>query len=101
MFTLKKKKKKIPKVPNPVNDPPLNNYDPSKKCAFHYYGPEHDIKNFWTLKNKIQDLIDAKVVQFPKEASLNITTHPLSPHGDKVVNAIIGDEEEEISYMFS
>ena len=53
-----------------LKDPPkkLNvtslKYNPDERCAYHSDSPGHDTDDCWTLKNKIQDLIDAKEVEF-------------------------------------
>lgn len=37
-------------------------YDPKKWCAYHSGVAGHDTENCLTLKNKVQDLIDNKVI---------------------------------------
>ena len=43
---------------NPSTTSPL--YNQNARCAFHSNSPGHDTNNCWDLKNKLQDLIDAK-----------------------------------------
>src|SRR3954470_5135052 len=51
-----------------LKDPPRNpstsssRYNPNARCAYHSDSPGHDTNNCWTLKNKIQDLIDDKTI---------------------------------------
>src|ERR1051325_2401996 len=53
-----------------LRDPPQNintsspRYNPNAKCAYHSNSPGHDIDNCWALKNKIQDMIEAKQIEF-------------------------------------
>ena len=62
-----------------LKDPPQNpdtsssNYNPSVRCAYHSDSPGHDTDNYWTLKNKIQDLIDAKEIDFDPPETPNVT----------------------------
>ena len=52
--------KEAPKNPNTTS--PF--YHSNTKCAYHSGSIGHDTNNCWALKNKIQDLIDAKEVEF-------------------------------------
>ena len=53
-----------------LKDPPQNpdtsssKYNSNERCAYHSDSPGHDTDSCWTLKNQIQDLIDAKEIQF-------------------------------------
>ena len=53
-----------------LKDPPQNpdtsssKYNPSVRCAYHSDSPGHDTDSCWTLKNQIQDLIDAEEIKF-------------------------------------
>jgi len=62
--------------------------NPNKTCAYHSSMKGHTIDECRTLKDKIQTLIDTKVIQ-AKEA----TPHPLPDHSGKGVNVIEIDEE--------
>ena len=48
--------------PNPITSSP--NYNPHAICAYHSNSPGHDTNSCWTLKNKIQDLIEKGVLKF-------------------------------------
>ena len=39
-------------------------YKPNARCAYHSNSPGHDTNNCWALKNKVQDLIEAKEIEF-------------------------------------
>ncbi|XP_058764008.1 uncharacterized protein LOC131637439 [Vicia villosa] len=77
-----------------VRDPPKNvtttylNYDPNAKCVYHSNCPGHHADNWWALKNKIQDMIDASEIEFDPSKTPNVITAPMPKH-DKTVNAII------------
>ena len=47
-----------PRNPNTV----APNYHPNERCAYHSNSPGHDTNGFWSLKNKIQDLINEGVL---------------------------------------
>ena len=65
-------------------------YNPNARCAYHSDSPGHNTDDCWALRNKVQDLIDAKEVQFEAPEKPNVVTAPMPNHG---VNAI-GDEDE-------
>ena len=53
-----------------LKDPPQKpdtsspKYNPNVKCAYHFDSPGYDTNSCWTLKNKIQNLIDSKEIEF-------------------------------------
>ena len=70
---------------NPNTSSPC--YNPNVRCAYHSDIPRHDTSNCWTLKNKIQDMIDAKEIEFDPLETPNMINAPMTNH-DKGVNAI-------------
>ena len=68
-----------------LHDPPANpdtsspKYNPNSKCSYHSSIPGHETDQCWALKNKIQDLIDNKTIEFDP---------PPMPKHDKSVNAV-------------
>ena len=74
-------------------DPPANpdtfspKYNPNTKCAYHSNSPGHETDQFWALKNKIQDLIDNKTIEFDPPPTPNVITAPMPNHG-KGVNIV-------------
>ena len=64
--------------PNPKTFSP--NYNPDVRCAYHFGSPGHDTNNCWALKYKIQDLIDAKEIEFDPLEALNVITAPIPNH---------------------
>ena len=69
-------------------------YNPNARCAYHSDSLGYSTDDCWALRNKVQDLIDAKEVQFEAPEKPNVVTAPWPAHG---VNAIRDDEEVEES----
>ena len=69
-------------------------YNLNARCAFHFDSPGHDTNDCWVLKNKVQDLIDAKEIEFEAPGKPNVITTPMPKH-DAGVNAIGDDDDEE------
>ena len=65
--------KEAPKNPN-TSSP---YYHSIAKCAYHSDSAGHDTNNCWALKNKIQDLIDAKEVEFDAPEKPNVIYAPM------------------------
>src|ERR1051325_7604652 len=84
-----------------LRDPPQHvntsspKYNPNARCAYHSNSPGHDTNNCWALKNKIQDMIEAREIEFdPPIETPNMINAPMPDHG-KSANAIDND-----SYVF-
>src|SRR3954462_14662163 len=73
--------------PNPNTSSP--HYNPNARCAYHSNSPGHDTDNCWTLKNKIQDMIDAGEIKFDPPATPNVITAPM-PNHNKSANTVDG-----------
>ena len=69
--------REAPKNPNTTS--PL--YNPNARCAYHSDSLGHDSNNCWALKNKVQDLIDAKEIEFEAPEKPNVMTAPMPKHG--------------------
>ena len=50
--------KGAPKNPNTTSP----HYHPNARCAYHSESLGHDTNNYWDLKNKVQDLLEAKEI---------------------------------------
>ena len=65
-----------------LKDPPRNpntpapTYHPNERCAYHSNSPGHDTDRCWTLKYKIQDLIDEGALEFAQDGELEFFCHP-------------------------
>lgn len=70
-------KKKISELA-PLVDPKGKRYDLSKCCAYHSRSLGHDIQNCWSLKYKIQNLIESWdiVVKQPDQPNIIINLLP-------------------------
>ncbi|XP_018632187.2 uncharacterized protein [Nicotiana tomentosiformis] len=66
--------------------------NPNKSCAYHSGMKGHTIDECHTLKDKIQTLIDTKVIQ-AKEATPNVQNNHLPDHRGEGVNVIETDEK--------
>ncbi|XP_070044770.1 uncharacterized protein [Nicotiana tomentosiformis] len=66
--------------------------NPNKTCIYHSGMKGHTIDECHTLKDKIQTLIDTKVIQ-AKETAPNVRNNPLPDHRGEGVNVIETDEE--------
>src|ERR1051325_2626979 len=84
-----------------LRDPPQHvntsspKYNPNAKWAYHSNSPGHDTDNYWALKNKIQDMIEAREIEFdPPVETLNVINAPM-PNHSKSSNAI-----DEDSYVY-
>ena len=65
--------REAPKVVNTTSP----KYNPNARCAYHSDSPGHSTDDCWALRNKVQDLIDAKEVQFEAPEKPNVVTAPL------------------------
>lgn len=63
---------------------------------FHFEYIGNSIEDFLVFKNKVQELIDQKILSFSKEHP-NVRTNPLHVHNESVVNVI--NEEECIELV--
>src|SRR3954463_6110525 len=73
---------------NPPRNPNISShqYNPNARCAYHSDSIGHDTNDCWLLKNKIQDLINDKIIDFnsPEEP------HMANPKGRNEHNPSIG-----------
>ena len=65
-------------------------YNSNARCTYHSESPGHDTDNYWDLKNKVQDLIEAKEIEFDAREKPNVITAPMPKHGHGV--NVVGDE---------
>ncbi|XP_050875250.1 uncharacterized protein LOC127078874 [Lathyrus oleraceus] len=77
-------------VPRPMGPPPDRLppwYNPNAYCPFHEGAPGHDLEGCYTLKHRVRELIESKILSF-KDMGPNVKNNPLPPHGYLAVNAI-------------
>ncbi|KAH0720198.1 hypothetical protein KY284_005228 [Solanum tuberosum] len=71
-------------------------YDPNKVCAYHFGMKGHTIEVCRALKDKVQLLIDTKVIQL-KDPAPNVANNPLLNNQVNMVEAVdVSDLEESI-----
>ena len=68
--------KEAPKNPNTTSP----HYYPNARCAYHSESPGHDTNNCWALKNKVQDLLEAKEIEFDAPEKPNVISAPMPKH---------------------
>ncbi|KAI5436717.1 hypothetical protein KIW84_023005 [Lathyrus oleraceus] len=69
-------------------------YDANVRCDFHSGAPGHHIENCRAFQHKVQDLIDAKTINFAPVP--NVVNNLMPPHGAHRVNCIEGAEAEDL-----
>ncbi|XP_031393809.1 uncharacterized protein LOC116205363 [Punica granatum] len=66
-------------APGPNFDPTIQ--DQSKQCEYHRGAPGHTLDTCWRLRERIQEMIDAKELVFNAVRSPNVQANPLPDHG--------------------
>ena len=69
-------------------------YDANVRCDFHSGAPGHHTEKCRALQHKVQDLIDAKAINFAPVP--NVVNNPMPQHGGHRVNNIEGKEAEDL-----
>ena len=69
-------RKNPPKNPNRTP----SRYDPNAHYAYHSDSPGHATEDCWTLKNKIQDLIEEGAMEFTQDGQAECFYHPYRRH---------------------
>ena len=59
-------------------------YNLNARCAYHFESPGHDTNDCLAMKNKVQDLIEAKEIEFDPLETPNVITAPMTKHGQGV-----------------
>ena len=63
-------------------------YNPNAHCEYHAGVAGHDIENCLYFKRNVQNLINAKVLQFGTNQGPNVATNPLPNHTEPATNMI-------------
>ncbi|XP_039162793.1 uncharacterized protein LOC120290562 [Eucalyptus grandis] len=90
VLTILKKKGLLTSEPKCPNREGICGYDPTKNCDYHNGELGHSTDECFTLKHKIQNLLDTKVFAF-RIARPNVQKNPLPEH-EGTVNAILEPE---------
>ena len=85
--------REAPKNPNTT----CPRYNPNARCAYHSESPGHDTNDCWALRNKIQDLIEAKEIDFDAPKKPNVITAPMPKHGSRInaIEVVSGTEDAD------
>ncbi|KAI5388955.1 hypothetical protein KIW84_074561 [Lathyrus oleraceus] len=67
-------------------------YDENAKCEFHSGAPGHNVENCKAFKHVVQDLVDAKAINFAR--SLNVNANLVPMHGPVGVNVMSKDKRK-------
>ena len=69
-------------------------YDANVRCDFHSGAPGHHTEKCRAFQHKVQDLIDAKTINFAPVP--NVVNNPMPQHGGHRVNCVEGEEAEDL-----
>ena len=88
--------REAPKNPNAASP----YYNPNAWCAYHSETPGHDTNDCWALKNKVQDLIEAKEIEFDAPETPNVITASMPKHGPRInaIDVVSATEDADSSY---
>ncbi|XP_019434187.1 PREDICTED: uncharacterized protein LOC109340878 [Lupinus angustifolius] len=87
LFAYLQRQGMITPVPGRIPENPGPWYNENVTCAYHSGAPGHLVEDYRAFKFKVQDLINAKRIDF-KENRPNITGNPLPNHENQEVNTI-------------
>ncbi|XP_039156094.1 uncharacterized protein LOC120287374 [Eucalyptus grandis] len=87
VLTVLRKKDLLTSEPKCLNREGIRGYNPTKKCDYHNGELGHSTDKCFTLKHKIQNLLDTKAFSF-QTARPNVQKNPLPKH-EGTVNAIL------------
>ncbi|XP_050878801.1 uncharacterized protein LOC127082617 [Lathyrus oleraceus] len=73
----------------PLPNPLPRGYDANARCDFHARSPGHTTEKILTLKFKVQDLLDRKIISFALKGP-NVKGNPIPGHDGPTINAVEG-----------
>ncbi|RDY08602.1 hypothetical protein CR513_07147, partial [Mucuna pruriens] len=79
----------------PLEPPYPRSYDPNVRCDYHDGAIGHATERCWSLKHKVQDLLDGSLLGF-QDQGLNVQNNPLLAHRGVVINAISHENRGEV-----
>ncbi|XVF69348.1 hypothetical protein PTKIN_Ptkin11bG0074000 [Pterospermum kingtungense] len=85
-----------PVFTNPLQPPYPKCYNPDLHCEYHNGIAGHSIEDCPGLKNKIQNLIDRKIISFNIDEEPSIGKNPLPEHARPSVNMLEFEEDGEL-----
>ncbi|RDX82942.1 hypothetical protein CR513_36186, partial [Mucuna pruriens] len=78
----------------PLEPPYPKSYDPNARSDYHGGAVGHATKRCWSLKHKVQYLLDGGLLSFQDQGS-NVQNNPLPAHGGVTINAISHENRDE------
>ncbi|RDY07339.1 hypothetical protein CR513_08569, partial [Mucuna pruriens] len=80
----------------PLEPPYARSYDPNARCDYHGGAIGHATERCWSLKHKVQNLLDDRLLGF-KDKGPNVHSNPLPTHGATTFNTISHMDERVAS----
>ncbi|RDX95753.1 hypothetical protein CR513_21680, partial [Mucuna pruriens] len=80
----------------PLEPPYPRSYDPNARCDYHGRAIGHDTERCWSLKHKVQDLLDNGLLGF-EDKGPNVHSNPLPTNGTMAINAINHEDERIVN----
>ncbi|RDY05657.1 hypothetical protein CR513_10477, partial [Mucuna pruriens] len=77
----------------PLEPPYQRSYDPNARCDYHGGAIGHAIERCWSLKHKVQDLLEGGLLGF-EDQGLNMQSNPLPAHRNVAINTISHDNNK-------
>ncbi|RDX93107.1 hypothetical protein CR513_24678, partial [Mucuna pruriens] len=94
LFPLLLEQKLIEVVPlKPLEPPYPRCYNPNARCNYHGGAIGHATKRCWSLKHKVQDLLDDGLLRF-EDKGPNVQSNPLPAHGTRGLRVSAREETE-------
>ncbi|RDY00182.1 hypothetical protein CR513_16663, partial [Mucuna pruriens] len=81
---------------NPFEPPYPRSYDPNARCDYHGGAIGHAMERCWSLKHKVQNLLDNGLLGF-EDKGPNVHNNHLPAHGSATVNTISHRDERVAS----
>ncbi|RDX99759.1 hypothetical protein CR513_17153, partial [Mucuna pruriens] len=78
----------------PLEPPYPRSDNPNARCDYHGGAIGHATKMYWSLKHKVQDLLDGGLLGF-QDQEPNVQNNPLPTHKGMVVNTISHENKDE------
>ncbi|RDY08348.1 hypothetical protein CR513_07434, partial [Mucuna pruriens] len=80
----------------PLEPPYPRSYDPNARCDYYGGVIGHATERCWSLKHKVQDLLDDELLGF-EDKGPNVHNNPLSAHDTASVNTLSHTDEGVVS----
>ncbi|RDX73017.1 hypothetical protein CR513_47420, partial [Mucuna pruriens] len=77
----------------PLEPPYLRSYDPKSRCDYHGQAIGHATERCWSLKHKVQELLEGGLLGFEDQGP-NVQSNPLLPHRNVAINIISHDSNK-------